>query len=57
MYDNGSGAAAGTAGILAFTGTNVGYTLSVVLALVAVGLFLVGLRKRTRTRESVQRED
>ena len=48
MYDNSSSAGtAGTAAILASTGTNGGLYLSVALALVAIGFFLVGLRKRT----------
>lgn len=56
MYDNGSSAGvAGVAGVLAFTGTNIGLYLSVGLALVAIGLFLIGLRKRTRAR--VKQED
>lgn len=60
MYDNGSSAGvAGTAGVLAFTGTDVGLYLSVILVLVAAGLFLVGLRKRTRTRAArhINQED
>jgi hypothetical protein len=51
MYDNSSSAGtAGTAAILASTGTDFGLYLSAALALVAIGFFLLGLRQRTRAR-------